>query len=389
MLNNNCNYGISNTGTGCTPLFTVTKKIFLRPYFNSQLKVNTFYLNPPGTAFITSASPTITGIGTTFNTMFSAGDIIVIGTQRFQILTITSATVMTATANATATIATPGVAYNQINLAYFTALINHPDPAKRLYPLPAMKNAKDTRDKSIFQTWDDGTMSLVQQGPRKFTAIFTSQDKAATAQLKNQLDSITGQNDIGYYSLAIDKNLWGAFNIAGQLDPRRIDQGSFEVIYNPGDDKATSTIEMTFCVHEDEDDGAIAAIANSEMSADLQASIARLVGLLDVNPVFSSLADTGFTLQLNTIFNTPKNPLTVKGLSTANFVSSNTGTAGNIYDITSSADVPVTVKEVLSNGRPTGVYTILGTFSASDLIQPNIVADGYDFTPVNTATVTV
>lgn len=393
MLQNNCNYGISNTGTGCTPLFTVTKKIYLRPYYSSQGIVNTILLNPPGTIYTASSSTTLTGIGTTFKSTFNPGDTVVVGTgatsQRFIIASITSDTVMVSTVASPATIATPGVAYNQLCKAYFDALINYPDPSKRLYPLPAMKNAKDTREKSIFQTWDDGTMSIVQQGPRKFTAMFTSQDKAASAQLKNQLDSITGQNDVGFYALAIDRNLWGALNTSGQLDLRRIDQGSFEVIYNPGDDKGTSTIEMTFCVHEDEDDGLIASIANDEMSADLQSTIQRLVGLLDVSPVYSAIGTGGFTVQLNTLFNTPKNPLTVKGLVAKNFVSSSTNLPGQVYDITTTADVAVTVAEVLSNGRPTGVYVVAGTFSSADHAQPNIVADGYDFTEVNTVPIVI
>lgn len=387
MLANNCNYGISNTGQGCTPLFTVTKKIFLRPYTSAQNNVNTLLLTPSGT-ITTAGSTTLTGVGTKFQTELNVGDVISVAGEGTRVVkTITSNTA--GTVDRAFVTSLSGLAYNQFNLAYFTALINQPDPSKRLYPLPTMKNAKDKRDAGIFETWDDGMTSLVQQGPRKFTAIFTSQDKAASAQLKRQLDSITGQNDIGFYALSLDKNLWGAANIQTQLDARRIDQGSFQVIYNPGDDKETAKIEMTFCVHEDEDDGLIACIANNEMATDLQQSIARLTGLLDVTPVISAIGTGGFTIVLNTIFGTIKNPLTVKGLTAANFISSSTGLSGKIYNTTSAADDSVTVTEVLSNGRPTGTYTITLTASSADVLQPNIVAPGYDMTALNTTTIVI
>lgn len=375
----NCNYSIGNTGAGCTPLIEFALKLFFRPLYDSAGNMNSLLFNPPGT-ITTAGSTAIVGVGTQFTKDFRIGDVIYIAGEPInvvqQIATITNDTHMTVS---TATVSTgTGFAYNQYSKGYISALVNQPDPSKRLYPTPTFKNADNTRGEAIFQTWDDGTMSFVQQGPRKFKAIFTPEDKAASPQFKGQLDTITDlTQDITCYVLDGGKNFVGEQNTPGWLDGMKIDTGSFVATYNPGKNKEVAHVDIEFNIHPDVNDANLNMIANSEMQADAQNWISSCSGLLDVAAIYTECLAAGtVTVQLNTLFGTMLNPLTAKGLVKTNL---------SIYDVTTAAALAVTsVTEVLSSGRPTGVYDVVfAAASVDDELQFTWKGLGYDFSNTN------
>lgn len=393
VLSFNCNYGLANTGTDCTPTFTAAKKLLLMSYYNAAGGQNRFALSNPGTAAVTASSATITGTSTTFLTTFTIGDIIVIAgnTQVFQILAIASNTSMTATTTAIASTSTS--AYNQFtNIAYWNALVNHPDPTRRIFPVPFMKNADNTRADSIMESFDDNTEQITLQGVRKFSGIIPKAN--ASPQLQGKL--LQMQNtDLGMYWVDYTNNVIGSDTGDGFFYPIRIDQNSWMPIFNPGTAKKGMKIDLKFNIHENEIDSTMNAIAASNFNT---VQMGNLNGLKDVNYTYSNLSHSAndLTMLFQTIYGDAITPTAVHGLAVSNFVSSVTGAAGNIA-CTAGTDAgsDLAIKSVTEQkdiyGKPNGTFVVVftSTPSATDVLAINVVANGYDWSAVNVSTVTL
>lgn len=390
VLTFNCNYGLSNTGTDCTPTMTAAKKLILVPYINAANGINRFALSNPGTIACTATSATLTGTGTTFLTTFTIGDIVVItgNTQVFQILSIASNTSMTATVVAAASSST--TTYNNFtNIAYWNALVAHPDPTRRWYPVPFMKNADNTRQDPTMEQFDDGTEQETIQGVRKFSGIIPKAN--ASPQLQGKLLAMKN-TDFGMYWIDYTNNMVGTDPLDGFFYPIRIDQNSWVPIFNPGTAKKGMKIDLKFDVHTNEIDSNLNAIAASNFGS---AILGNLNGLKDASVVYSNIvaANNNLTMALTTLYGDSVTKTQVHGLNVNSFYSTNTGALGKIYDKTAAADKTITsVTEGTDiNGKFNGVYTIVLSVagSAADVLQPAISAPGYDFSAVNVSPVTL
>ncbi len=270
------------------------------------------------------------------------------------------------------------------NAAFFNGLTNQADGSKRWFPTPTLKNAINKRDPSIMKTYDDGTVALIQQGPRKFSALIDGLLGSPT--LLGQLNSAKSI-DCGFYGVDVDGNLYGSYGETGgvlQLNPIRIDINSFDPIYNPGEDKDIQGINLMFTVHKDEVDQNLGIIANANIASDID--IRSLNGLLDVSPVYANLAHAGNDLEvtLNTKFGDLTGFVTVKGLVKADF------TIQRLNNTPAAVPLTSVTEEVDDDGNGIGVYTIVATSgpAAGDIWQITIVQTGYNFAPVAAQTVT-
>lgn len=386
-----CNTGLGNTGNARTPQKTVTKKVIFGNYFDNSGNPNTIYYARPGT--VATSSATITGTGTKFTRLKAGDPIMITGEVRAYIGTIASDTSITGCTDANgAAITFAGVTaatYNVFNAGYFTAFINHKDPSRRMYPTPFVKNATDKRAMSITEGFDDQTKVIVNQAIREFNMVIVGKD--ATPQLAQKLrQGKDSDNGMGIWEFDKDGNIWGMLNTTGQLDQRRIDQNTLDVVYNPGDDKTTPKIMVAFDILSTELDDNIACLAACDTASDVNANI--FVGLLDITATYSAITTTGFTVELDTIYGSGPAPITDKGLLKTNYVSSSTGLAGKIYNTSDAADVTVTsVTERLDvNGAGTGIYdVVLPAESSGDSYAPKIVRDGRDYSAVNIVPVVI
>lgn len=391
MANNSaaCKIGFGNTGTGRTKQQTVLKKLFFTQYYDETGSVNTLNYTQPGTV-ATAGTTTVTGTGTTFLTSLKVGDPInITGETRRYISAIASNTSLTL--NLAATTTASGLAYNVMNAAFFTSLINHTNTQRRLYPTTQVKNATNKRPASITKGYDDGTTIIIQQGVRKVDFIIVGAD--ATPQLAAFLNTAKTV-DCGFWGYDKDENIWGMENIAGQLDSWRIDQNTFDAIYNPGEDKDTATIMVTFDILSTEADANINSINACDMSVDVNTNIFK--GLLDVTAVISNLAhaSNNITLVLSTVYGSAPNANKVHGLLKTDFVSSNTGAASNIYrENNTPGDTAVTsvTESKDANGIPNGTFTVALTTpgAAADILDLNIQHDGFDYSQVNVQKITL
>ena len=298
----NCNAGLSNTGTGCTPFWNVAVKMIVVPYYDQD------------------------------------------GNQNKITLTDT------------------------LDAAYFTALLNQADTSLRWLPLPSMLNVEDTRAESLMETFENGSMMMVQQGARSFKAIIAGRD--ATPQLLGNLETFRCV-PFGVYGVDKQGNLIGSIGTQDlsditELYPIRIDENSWDPTFVKPTDKTVQKINLGFYFHMDEQDSALRMIEASEIGTNLL----TIKGLIDVFPVYTNISQTSFTVGLRTYYGTLLNPVRVEGLISTDFA---------LYNVTDTASVTISTCTEISDG----VYTITYTSqTAGDELKLTPTLNGYDFSQV-------
>ena len=393
VLSFNCNYGLGNTGTDCIPTYVAPKKLIFMSYYNATGAQNRFALSNPGTIYTASGSKVLTGIGTTFLTTFTVGDIVVLAgnSQVYQILSISSNTVMGATSNSLTTQATPGVAYNQFtNIAYWNALCNHPDPTRRIVPVDFIKNGENTRMPDTFETFDDNTKQSVLQGVREFKGMIPKAN--ASPQLQGRLNTFKN-SDLGFYWVDYNNNVAISDTGDGFAYPIRIDQNSFMALFNPGVAKKGMKIDIEFDIHSNEVDSNMNLIAASNFQT---VQMGNLKGLKDVTVTPTVSGHATLKLAFATIFGDAVTPTAIHGLTINNFVSNVTGALANIAciggtDVGTDIAVSACVEQNDIYGKPNGTYILtLTSASATDVLALNVAGyNGGDFSSVNVTTVTL
>ena len=298
----NCNAGLSNTGTGCTPFWNVAVKMIVVPYYDQD------------------------------------------GNQNKITLTDT------------------------LDAAYFTALLNQADTSLRWLPLPSMLNVEDTRAESLMETFENGSMMMVQQGARSFKAIIAGRD--ATPQLLGNLETFRCV-PFGVYGVDKQGNLIGSIGTQDlsditELYPIRIDENSWDPTFVKPTDKTVQKINLGFYFNMDEQDSALRMIEASEIGTNLL----TIKGLIDVFPVYTNISQTSFTVGLRTYYGTLLNPVRVEGLISTDFA---------LYNVTDTASVTISTCTEISDG----VYTITYTSqTAGDELKLTPTLNGYDFSQV-------
>jgi len=335
MASGQCLISVGNTGTSTTPFLGAPRIGFLRPRFDSKGNQNTIGIAMtggyfPGTITLT-AGGNVAGVGTTFTKSFNLGDTFQTGNSISIVTSITSDTVMTVS-DITSTAAALSV-YNTFCKNYLLGLITQPDPTKRLYPLPPAKNGKDERKNSIMNTFEDNTKEKVQQDVREFEYLITRENQGAIPVLKMQLDPIWKYGlPMDMYYVDIYGNFVGAQNTFGQLDGRKIDSGSLDNIYNPGQNKKGNDLNIMLNFAYEEIDENMACLEPCDMDTTIANKMGLLMGLQDINPgnnqpIYSSLSHTGpssFVISLPTLYNTQTKPNKATGLTLKNFQSKTT-----------------------------------------------------------------
>ena len=309
----NCNLTLNNTGTGCTPLLQVLKKLILVPIFDNTGAKNRIDL---------------------------------------------SAT---------------------LNQAYFDALVNEPEPTKRWYPLPFMKDADANRAENITENFKDGSKIFIQQGAKSFTAVIIEKD--APARLLKKMNPFR-TIEFGVYGIDKDNNLIGMLNVAGFLDPIRVDASSWAPRFVEATDTTSQKIMLQFEWHINEKDENLDMVTPAELVAGTD--IVNLDGLLDVSLEFSNTATTGFRVELDTDYGTQLNPIRDEGRVAADFISTVTAATSKVRNTTTNADVSITsVTETSTKGIYDVVYAAQ---SSGDVIEVTLTKAGRSYTKNSFAT---
>lgn len=268
-----------------------------------------------------------------------------------------------------------------LDAAFFSAMINDTDKSKRLFPLPKMKNVENTRGENRLETFKDGSKLYIGQGTRTFKALIVG--KEATPQLAGKLESLRC-TDFGIYMAGQTGSFIGSDATSGYLQPINIDQDSFSAKYMPPTDDAVQKIEISFDFDVTEYDQNLRAIVSEEMTCDVR----ELRGLLDVYVNYVDVTSAFTTVDLYTDYGTALNRIPVEGLVTADFISSDTLATGKIYNVTDASDesITLTVESSTIPGRYTLSYSGVNT---ADVLQVYCKKDGFDFTPMIGVTGTV
>ena len=191
------------------------------------------------------------------------------------------------------TIASP----EDLDNAFFSAMINDSDVSKRLFPFPKMKNVENTRGENRVESFKDGSKLYIGQGTRTFKALIVG--KEATPQLAGKLESLRC-TDFGIYMAGQTGSFIGSDATDGYLQPINIDQDSFSAKYMPPTDDAVQKIEISFDFDVTEYDQNLRAIQAEEMTCDVR----ELRGLLDVYYNVNSCTTTTMVIDLYTDFGT-------------------------------------------------------------------------------------
>ena len=262
------------------------------------------------------------------------------------------------------------------NLAYFTALVNNADETLRWYPLPFVKNMVDERADSDFETFDDKTKIERQVGIRSVKTMITTLGNNAGAVSPQMVGKINDKKCkvSGLFGITKSKQLVGEMINDGFLAPIRIDNGSISAkLIKTGSGATTQKIDLSFDWHIDVQDERLRTLEADEMSTD----ISLLNGLLDVTATYSAISQTSFKATLKTQYGSYLNPVLVEGLVAGDMA---------LYNVTDSANVTIT--SVVES--PDGTYLIsFASQTVADVLRLTISKDGYDFTAVTAATITV
>lgn len=263
-----------------------------------------------------------------------------------------------------------------LNQAYFDALINQADTTKRWYPLPPMKNINDVRGDNKTFEFDDQSVEFLAEGARKFIGMIAGGKSGANSpQMKGLIENIRC-GDYSFYVVSVSGQLIGNVSSDGlSLEPIEIDEQSIVAQFMKKTNDAPQHLLLSFNWSQVATDDALRMFDCTEVGG---ADLKGLRGLFGV--CYQLLDQTTTTLKfiLKTLFGTETNPVTVDGLVTNDFVSSDDGAVGQIYNETDGGNVPVVSVE-----NPDGTYEL--TFAAQDLGDVLVIKPlkaGYDFTCV-------
>ena len=262
------------------------------------------------------------------------------------------------------------------NLAYFTALVNSADDEQRWYPLPFVKNMVDERADSDFETYDDKTKLERMVGIRSVKCIivpFGQNSGSVSPQMVGKFNDKKCKVS-GFYGITKSKQLVGEMITDNILSPIRIDNGSISAkLVKTGSGAVNQKIDLAFDWHIDVQDERLRTIESDEMSTD----VSLLTGLLDVTAAYTAISQTSFKATLKTQYGSVLNPVLVEGLLAGDM---------SLYNITDSASVAIS--SIVES--PDGTYKInYASQTVADVLRLTISKDGYDFTAVTAAHITV
>lgn len=267
-----------------------------------------------------------------------------------------------------------------LDKAYFDARFNDTDKSKRWQRLPDMLNIANKRATPEFKTWNNGSKSLIRQGVKEFMGIAINDAVSGGApQMEGKLNALNGQ-DVSFFSVDVFGNILGKVGSdSTHLAPVQAESSTIYAVHQQTEDKDVAQNQFGFDFALTEKDQNLRMIKSSEMTYNLNSSR----GIIDVTSVITNKTVTGFTAKLVTDGGTILNPVLVKGLVSADFISSVTSTVSKLRDVTDAADLAITsVTE-----SPAGVYTFVTPNSTGDTVILKPKKNGFDFSAVEAAAI--
>ncbi len=252
--------------------------------------------------------------------------------------------------------------------AYFDAKANDSDTSKRWYTLPEIKNVDDVKADSIFESFNDGSNLLIQEGTRTFTGVMPKQSPAFLGKLKEARCVA-----IGVYIIDKDGNLIGNGSTDGKLQPIRVDNNTWNAVLTKATDTTVQKIALTFEYSRLERDEDLRMITSDSFTYD----VLGLQGVKDVNLVGLAVtlpSQIDFTAE--TIYGSQCALVKVQGLGDP-----------TLTDFTVTVDgTPETILTVVE--ATPGVYTlgITASLTGGEVVVVDIAKDYFEVQSGNTVT---
>jgi len=255
-----------------------------------------------------------------------------------------------------------------LDAAYVTAKLNHVDPTYRWYPIQGIKNVEDLRGDPEFETFNDNSKMRVQDGIRTFKGF---KPGVVPSYVGNINDATCDK--MGIFIIGVGGELQGSDKVAGFLYPLLISANSWVANYFKPQDKAVSKMMLEFQIDPQENDRNLSYIAQTEFNNYNLLSINGLQDATIENLTVDSATVVSFDVE--TMYGTAVTKNKVKGLVSADFVSSDSAVVAKVYNEDTAADVTVVAAE------PTpGSYTLTFTAqTAGDVIRVKIKKNGFEF----------
>lgn len=241
-------------------------------------------------------------------------------------------------------------------------LINNADPFQRIYPLGEFQDQTDEKADTVFQEFNDGTRIKVRDGIRTFTGMLVDYGPEDLEYL-----DAWGCKQIGIYEIDRCGNLIGDVDpVTGNVHPIPIQRGSWDAMLMKGNNESAGMIQLSFQISKLFKDVDYRGVqANSDyLASDLLSKIGLIQLKVDSQTVTST---TEFDISVVVASYRPWDKRPAAGLSTADFVVTNT--------TTSSTVTPSGVVEA-----PDGTYTFtIPAQTTADVLKVSFVGDGKAF----------
>ena len=254
-----------------------------------------------------------------------------------------------------------------LDQSYFDALVNHPDPSKRWYPVGPFVSVTDTREDATFEEYSDGSRSVTRKGRRTFQGMVLQHFGKYLAAL----------NSFGCFNLgvgAIDNcgQFYGEESADGEtLYPIPINASSSDNLLMKAGDTVAGKVRMQFDYDMIANDEKLRVITLGELGG---ADLLRLEGLRDVAITTANPSTTGVDATLTLSYDGGPTTLAapVVGWVPADFA---------VYNVTTSSTVTVTG----ATEAPDGTYAL--TFAAqatNDVLRLRSAKNGFAFEQIVT-----
>jgi len=258
-----------------------------------------------------------------------------------------------------------------LDSTFFTDLLNagrsgatNTDSLQRIFPTQPLKNVEDIRAEDITESFNDGSVTPIQQGSRTFSAIMI---EAVSPTLLGKYEGFKCE-DIQVYVIDVNGRIGGNNEEDGKLYGLDIESGTFSPKWMKPTDTTVSKIQLDYTYSKAEQDSNLAWIEPSETSVDAE----DLKGLLDVTAgAATSISTTGFVTELTYSYGSAVTKNKFKGAVLADF---------DLYNETQTAAIVITsVTE-----SPDGTYTfVIPAATSADVLSLNLQKDGFEMTELS------
>lgn len=224
-----------------------------------------------------------------------------------------------------------------INEAYITAKLNNTDPKVRWYIAPKIEN--NTPSAPEMETESIGNQTFSTGEEIKQAETFEHVRKDAHPSLIGFYDSIACM-ELGEFSISRSGQLKGLNDGEGNLIPKKLQDGSLNASYVPALPGQTQRVMVTRTDDELENDAFVDFIDVDQIA--YPALKWRLLQPIELTPYIISATTSSIIFKLQTAGSVGyKAPAT--GFVTADLVSSDTGTTGQVYNVSEDNDAAGTL----------------------------------------------